>query len=56
MDSFESHAKSAALNPQSLQQALEAAASSTQQEVHAGTHQLQAWESKEGYYSLLQVT
>ena len=56
MDPFEMSAESAPLSPQSLQQALEAAASSTQQLIHAGTRHLQAWESKEGYYSLLQVT
>ncbi len=56
MDLFEISAESVPLSPQSLQKALEAAASSTQQQINAGTRQLQAWECKEGYYSLLQVT
>jgi hypothetical protein len=40
---------------QNLFNALVAAASSTQQQIQVGTQQLQNWEKREQYYSLLQV-
>lgn len=43
------------LTRQNLLNALLSAASSTQQQVHEGTKQLQYWEKKEGFYPLLQV-
>lgn len=43
------------LTPQNVLNALVLAASSTQQQVHTGTQQLQNWEKQENYYTSLQV-
>jgi hypothetical protein len=43
------------LTLQNLFNALVAAASSTQHQVQIGTQQLQNWEKRERFYSLLQV-
>jgi hypothetical protein len=44
------------LTAQNLFNALVSAASSTQQQVHIGTQQLQHWEKQNGFYPLLQVS
>jgi hypothetical protein len=43
------------LSPQQVYLALQSASSSQQLSIHTGTQQLQNWETKGGYYTLLQV-
>lgn len=43
------------LSQQSLVRTLEAAGSRDPQQIQSGTKQLQAWETQQGYHSLLQV-
>lgn len=47
--------EAAPLTPQEVYLALQSASSHQQNFIQTGTQQLQTWESKHGYYALLQV-
>jgi len=47
--------EAAPLTPQQLYLALQSASSHQQNFIQTGTQQLQTWESRHGYYTLLQV-
>lgn len=47
--------EAAPLTPQQVYLALQSAGSSQQLSIQAGSQQLQTWETRPGYYSLLQV-
>jgi hypothetical protein len=47
--------EAAPLTPQQVYHALQSAGSSQQLSIQTGTQQLQTWETRPGYYSLLQV-